>query len=104
MALIDPVKVYVAPSNLQAEMVCRLLKAAGIEAFAGEDTSPAGIWVGGTIPGIFDAGVFVKKGDAERAVEVIREHERLEAERVNAKGADIEVICEECGKPAVFPA
>src|SRR5437764_12339890 len=104
MALVDPVKVYVASSNVEAEMVCRLLQAAGIEAFAGEDTSPAGVWVGGTIPGIFDAGVFVSRADAERAVAVIRDHERLEAERASAQGADVEVVCEECGKPTVFPA
>lgn len=104
MALVDPVKVYVASSNIKAEMTCRLLQAAGIEAFAGKDTSPAGLWVGGTIPGVFDAGVFVSKTDADRAMEVIRAQERLEAERATAQGADVEATCEDCGKTATFPA
>jgi DNA-directed RNA polymerase subunit RPC12/RpoP len=104
MALADPVKVFVASSNIGAEMTCRALQAAGIEASAGEDTSPAGLWMGGTIPGIFDAGVFVSRVDAERATAVIRELDRLEAERAFAQGAEVEAVCEECGKTGRFPA
>src|SRR4051794_5767573 len=104
MALVDPVKVYAATSNVEAQMVCRLLQSAGVEAFAGEDVSPAGQWIGGTIPGIFDAGVFVSRADAERAVALIRQKEGVEAERTGAQGADVEVTCEDCGEPATFPA
>jgi rubrerythrin len=104
MALVDPVKVYVAASNVEAQMTCRLLQEAGIEAFANEDSSPAGVWMGGTIPGVFDAGVYVSRADAERAVEVIRAREQREAERSRAQGAEVEATCEECGKTATFPA
>jgi hypothetical protein len=102
--LTDPVKIYAATSNVEAQMICRLLQEAGIEAFAGEDVSTAGLWVGGTVPGIFDAGVFVSRADAERAMDVIRAHERLEAERSAAQGEEVVATCEECGKKASFPA
>lgn len=104
MDLVDPVKIYAATSNVQAEMIGRLLQQAGVEAFAGQDVSPAGIWMGGTLPGIFDAGVWVSRADAERAAEVIRGQERLEAARANAQGTEVEVTCEECGQTAFFPA
>jgi hypothetical protein len=104
MALTDPVKIYAAESNVQAQMIRQLLQEAGVEAFAGEDFSPAGLWWGGTLPGVFDAGVFVNRADADHAAELIREHERLEAERENAEGADVEVTCEECGQKSSFPA
>lgn len=104
MGLSDPVKVYAATSNTEAQLICRLLEAGGLEAYAGEDLSPAGIWMGGTITGVFDAGVFVSRTDGERAVELIREHERREAERSTAAGAEVETTCERCGKTAAFPA
>jgi hypothetical protein len=104
MGLVDPVKIYAAESNMQAQMICRLLQAQGIEAFAGQDVSPAGAWIGGTIPGVFDAGVFVSRADADRAYELMREHERGQAERAGAGGAEIEATCEDCGKTSGFPA
>ncbi len=104
MGLVDPVKIYAAASNLEAQMIVRLLLSAGVEAFAGEDFSPAGMWLGGTLPGVFDAGVYVNRGDAEQAVAIIRQHERLEAERSNEQGTEVESTCEDCGKTAAFPA
>ena len=104
MGLVDPVKVYAGLSNVEAQMICRLLQSAGVEAFAGEDFSPAGIWMGGTIPGVFDAGVYVSRANAEQAIEVIRQHERLQAERSSGQGMQVEAVCEECGKTAAFRA
>jgi ribosomal protein S27E len=104
MGLVDPVKIYAATSNIEAQLICRLLQGAGIDAFAGEDVSPAGIWLGGTVPGVFDAGVFVSRTDAERAVTLIRQEERLDAERSNARGPELEATCADCGKTATFPA
>ena len=104
MALVEPVKVYAAKSNVEAQMVCRLLEHTGIEAFAGEDLSPAGLWLGGTLPGVFDAGVYVSRADAERAIEAIRADERQQAEREQAQGAEVEAACETCEKMATFPA
>jgi threonine dehydratase len=102
MALIDPVKIYAASSNLEAEMIRRRLLAAGIEAHAGEDVSTVGFSLFGTIAGVFDAGVFVSRPDAVQAMEVIREHERQQAER--AGGAAVEATCEDCGKTSSFAA
>jgi hypothetical protein len=104
MSLVDPVKVYAGTSNIEAQMIFRLLQSAGVEAFAGDDVSPAGIWMGGTIPGVFDAGVYVSRCDAEEAVALIRQHERLEDERSSGQGAAVEATCDECGKTASFPA
>lgn len=104
MTLVDPVKIYAAKSNVQAQLICRLLQQAGVDAFAGEDFSPAGVWIGGTLPGVFDAAVWVGRTDAERAAAVIREHERLEAERSATDGPEVRVTCEECGKASSFPA
>src|SRR5512138_1741609 len=43
MPLQDPIAVWTAPSNAEAQLVCELLEEAGIEAFAVEDNSPAGM-------------------------------------------------------------
>ena len=102
MALIDPVKIYAASSNLEAEMIRRRLEVAGIEAHAGEDLSTVGYTMFGTIAGVFDAGVFVGRPDAVGAMEVIREYERQQAER--AGGAAVEATCEDCGKTSAFDA
>jgi hypothetical protein len=104
MALVDPVKIYAAASNVEAQMICRLLQAAGVEAFAGEDFSAVGAWWGGTVPGVFDASVYVSRADAEEAAALIRQHERLRAERSSALGTEVEATCEDCGKLAAFPA
>ena len=104
MDLVDPVKIYAAKSNPDAQMVCRLLQAQGVEAFAGEDVSPLGCWIGGTLPGVFDAAVFVGRADADRAYELIREHERREARRSSDQDEEIEATCEECGATSAFPA
>jgi rubrerythrin len=104
MGLVDPVKIYAAKSNVEAQMICRLLQSAGVEAFANEDLSPVGIWFGGTIPGVFDAGVYVSRANAEEAFALIRHHERLEAERSSEQGMQVEATCDECGKTAAFSA
>jgi rubrerythrin len=103
VALDDPVKIYAAASNVQAQLVCRLLEKAGIEAFADEDLSPAGLWLGGTIPGMFDAGVYVSREDAEQAVGVIRKWEQVEAARAAPSDEEVEATCEECGQTSSFP-
>jgi hypothetical protein len=104
MGLVDPVKIYAGTSNLEAQTICRLLQSAGVEAFAGEDFSPAGVWMGGTIPGVFDAGVYVSRSDAEQAMALLREHERRKAERSSGQGPEVETTCDDCGKRATFPA
>jgi hypothetical protein len=104
MGLVDPVKIYAATSNVEAQLICRLLQKNDLAAFAGEDVSPAGVWIGGTLPGIFDAGVFVSRIDADRAFALIRQKEQLATDRTSAPGPEVEAFCEDCGKTSVFPA
>lgn len=104
MKLVDPVKIYAADTNIQAQLMCRFLQARDIDAFASEDLSPAGIWMGGTIPGVFDAGVYVSRADADRAHDVIRAWELQNADRFAATSIDISATCEECGATSAFPS
>jgi hypothetical protein len=104
MALTDPVKIYDAEDNIHALLIRQMLQDADVEAFASEQDSPNSIWPAGILPEFYDAGVWVNRADAERAAELIREHERLELERENAQGDDVEVTCEECGQKSTFPA
>jgi hypothetical protein len=109
MALRDPVAIYDAASNLEAALVRDGLIAAGIEAFIVEDVSQAGGWVGGLIPGIHKPQVWVDRDDAGRAAPVLMTfEERAALSRGGNAGSatepPIEVVCEECGGRAMFPA
>lgn len=110
MAFRDPVAVYNAANNMQALFVRDALIAAGVDAFVIEDVSQVGTWVGGLIPEIHKPQVWVERVDIERAKPVLEEFERRSnalrdagAEGV-APGSEIAVVCEECGRPASFPA
>jgi hypothetical protein len=111
MALHDPVSVYTSASNLEAELICNILQHAGIEAHVMEDLSLAGLWVGGTIPGIHTPKVWVNRDDLDQAAAIIHEYERrkatADAERAPAEateGDSIEATCEECRQTSAFPA
>ena len=49
MPLKDPIPAYNAESNMAAILVQRFLESHGIEAFAVEDNSLVGHWVGGNL-------------------------------------------------------
>jgi hypothetical protein len=110
MALRDPVAVYNAANNLEAVFVRDALIAGGVEAFVIEDVSQVGTWVGGLIPEIHKPQVWVERGDVERAGPILEAFERRAAElrqsgaEGRAAGTEIEVVCEECGRRASFPA
>jgi hypothetical protein len=110
MSLRDPVVVYNAANNMQAIFARDALIAAGVDAFVIEDVSQVGTWVGGLIPEIHKPQVWVERVDIERAKPVLDEFERRSNELRHA-GAEgeaarsvIEVVCEECGRSASFPA
>ena len=107
MALRDPVAVYNAANNMQAQFVCDALAVAGVEAYVTEDISQVGVWVGGLVPEIHKPQVWVERADVERAGPVLIEFERRAAElRGNAAdtaGPPVEAVCEECGESASFP-
>jgi len=110
MPLKDPVAVYNAAKNTEAQNVCFALQQSGIEAHVIEDFSPGRMWAFGALPEIHKPQVFVERDDVERAVPVIEEFEqtrrRRQAEGEDAAAADkpVEAECESCGKRATFPA
>jgi hypothetical protein len=110
MALRDPVAVYNAANNVEALFVRDGLLAAGVEAFVIEDVSQIGAWVGGLIPEIHKPQVWVERADMVRAKPVLDDFEARAARlrdgnpAGDAAGPPIEVICDECGSTAAFPA
>ncbi|TWU11331.1 hypothetical protein CA54_01370 [Symmachiella macrocystis] len=110
MALNDPVAVYNAAKNTEAQNVCFALEQSGIEAHIIEDVSPGGMWAFGTLPEIHKPQVFVEKTDVERAVPIIEEFEQTQCKR-RGEGSDdaavsetVEAECEGCGRRTEFPA
>ena len=103
MALKDPVAVYTADENIEAESVRIFLVEQGVEAFANEDVS--NIFAG--LPGIEEQQVWVDRSDVTRAKELlanmtIRPCRRLL--RVTLCNQPMmDVVCEECGKTSQFP-
>jgi Putative prokaryotic signal transducing protein len=111
MALRDPVAVYDAANNVEAQLVKMFLVESGVEAFALEDVSLVGYWMFGILPEIHKPQVFVNKADVERALRLLEEYESQAAERerlsraVDAgKALPIEVACEECSESTSFPS
>jgi len=109
MSFREPFAAYNAATNIDAHLVCDALSAAGIEAYAADDVSPVGVWVGGVVPEIHKPQVWIEKADAERAAPILAEFDRRAAERRRAETTassdeEIEAVCEECGKPSKFPA
>jgi hypothetical protein len=105
MALRDPFAVYNATTNLEAHVICDLLRDAGLEAFVTEDLSVVGGWVGGLIPEIHKPQVWVERTEAGRAHPVLEAYEQRQAERRNTDPGDrtcIEPVCEEWGKSSMF--
>ena len=90
-----------------------MLESLGIEAFAAEDLSPAGMWMFGTLPEIHKPQVWVSRADAERARIAVLHYEdetaaaQAEAEaaasEANESAEPIEVECDECGQTTLFP-
>lgn len=106
MPLDDPIKVYFAANNIEANLLCEMLKNAGIEASSIEDHSQVGTWMGGIVPNLHRPQVWVSRSDEERAKSLIAEFEVLASERRHAKQTDgsISMLCEHCGAVISFPA
>jgi hypothetical protein len=101
-----PVVAYKADTNIDAQMAERFLVANGVPAYAVEDHSLAGYWLGGTIPHIHKPQVWVDKPDLPRAVELIEEFKQLNAaknaERKRNEPQTLEATCEDCEKTSHF--
>ena len=116
VALKDPVPVYNAASNLEAQLIRNHLIAEGIEAYAVEDVSQVGTWAMGLIPEIHKPQVFVERWNAEQARSLIEDYEDrsapaapMEAEQEFCYGCGEPVTrgaptCTACGKPLDWSA
>jgi hypothetical protein len=109
MPLRDPVAVYNAATNAEAQLLRIALVEAGIEAYATEDVSAVGIWMFGLLPEIHKPQVWVERADMARVKPILdefeeRAHERRQAAAAPADGSPIEATCEECGRSSSFPA
>jgi hypothetical protein len=104
MALRDPVVVYTAADNAEADHVCQLLNMAGIEAYLMEDDPTTGATALGMLPQIHKPKVWVDQSDVERAQPVLLGFEEKRHERKAAAGGPVVVTCDHCGQPATFPA
>jgi hypothetical protein len=108
----DPVAVYNAASNVEVQLVKLFLNEAGLDAFASEDLSTAGLWMFGMLPEIHKPQVWVSAQDKQRAETLLQDYERHVAERreldrsrpAPSPSPAIEVLCEECNERSNFPA
>ncbi len=107
MGLSDPVAVYNAATNVEAELLRIGLEQAGIEAHITYDESPAGYWMFGRLPEIHKPQVWIDRSQIKLAQVVLEEYERGQREkRANHSRLDdgsLLVECEECGKKSEFP-
>jgi hypothetical protein len=109
MALNNPVAISISRSNLEAQLVCHMLNKSGIEAHVMEDLSLAGLWIGGTMPGVHKPKVYVDRSNAQQAEALIREFEEAQNEQrdpaadVDLTKTTINEVCEECGRVNAFP-
>ena len=103
MAIRDPVAVYNAANNVEANLVRIALINSGVPASVTEPI--AGEWMF-----IDKPQVWVDRADIERAKPILEEYERRALEQGaaapgdGATGSPIELVCEECGQRGSFPA
>jgi ribosomal protein S27E len=108
MAITNPVAVYNAENNVEAELICTYLDQNGIEAHPTLDDSLAGYWLFGTLPEIHKPQVWIDQSNVEAAKPLLEEYERQAVRRRSTRDephtGTIEVLCEECEKTTIFPA
>jgi hypothetical protein len=110
MALQNPAAVYYAKSNTEAQLICHMLHQSGIEAYVMEDYSPAAYWLGATNTTIHNPRVWVDRSNVDSALTILKEHDRLTAERrtpglnEDEGPSEVSAICEECGRESTFSA
>lgn len=89
MAFQNPIVAYTAKSEVEAYLVCDILRNEGIKATVVEDVSQAGVWIGGFVGAIYKPQVWIERTDAERAGALVHEYERRAAERWAAERAPL---------------
>ncbi|MDZ7618626.1 MAG: DUF2007 domain-containing protein [Patescibacteria group bacterium] len=100
----EPYKVYTAATNIEAQMIAKMLEANDIGVFVEEDLSGASLWAFGTITQFHKPDLWIEKSSAQAAAELIRQFENRQRERANATSGPLEICaqCEECGKESLF--
>ena len=111
MALRDPIAVYNAANNAEAQFLAIMLNNAGVEAMAVDDVSYVGVWAFGFLPEINRPKVWVEREAVDRTKPILEEYEQQLADRraKDRQSSDlsqgpIDVLCEECGEHSEFPA
>ncbi len=101
----QPFRVYTAAGNVEAHLIVEMLVANGIPALAIEDQSGVSLWAMGTISQFHQPDVWIDKSTATQAIELIRQFEEVQRERIRPPASDneIQAECEECGKLSTFP-
>jgi len=101
-----PVIVYTAATNVEAHMIVEMLHANGVPAYAVEDQSGVSLWALGTISQFHKPNIWVDESAIQEAADLIRDFEEKKRSRSTAVEGigDIQVLCEDCGKPTSFPS
>ncbi len=102
MKLESPVSIYNAANNLDAHLICNMLNQAGVEAYAVEDVSTAGLFSLGTLAEIHKPQIWVSQKDADRAKNLIADFCLDEPD--HRPSLNEELFCYHCGEPAAAGA
>jgi hypothetical protein len=95
MALQDPVAVYDAASDIEAQQICNLLNEGGVEAYITEDDAQVGQFM--------KPQVWVDRSATDRAEPILQDYERRQQrETAQADDAVLESVCEGCGQRTAF--
>ena len=98
MALQDPVAVYDAASDIEAQQICNLLNEADVEAYVTEDDAQVGQ--------VMKPQVWVDRSAIDRAKPILQDYERRQEghETTQADDTVSESVCEGCGQRTAFSA
>lgn len=100
MQLTDPISVYIAGTNLEAQMVANHLTSLGIPAYAIEDTSGVSTFSFGVISQFHKPMVYVERTQADDARKLIEEYEGAanRAEHHTKSSGELPDYCPACGE------
>jgi hypothetical protein len=110
MALKNPVAIFTATDNAEAELLRVLLVQSGIEAHSTADLSLIGSWWGGKLPGFHRPQVWIDRSEIEQATPLLKDfegrsiHRNARTKTSDADAAPIEIVCESCDRRTSFPA
>ena len=111
MPIRDPVSVYNAKHNVDAQLVANYLEDNGIEAHVTFDESVVGMGILGPLSEIHKPQVWVDRSSIEAAEPLLMKYEQRQRLRATPakdsaarEGDWVEALCEECGKKSVFGA